>query len=256
MKILIKRSFIFLFAVCSVILASCGGNYRDLPFGGMNGRVQKVTTWHLMPEVWYAGNKGTDVMYVNVSIYDVEGNEICSAVMDSAQRVLVETESLYRDGVCYRSTQKSGSRTMAQTNLISNRKGTLEFNKEINGHRVHMTVKQSSFFRRHKSVVTEDGKVTAISVIKTNRKGYPVKITTTDPLTGDRTLETNIFDKNHNVIEKHIITHSGKDNKDEERITYTEYGGVDDHGNWTDARTYNDFRLPEEVLVRDFEYWE
>ena len=104
-----KRQLAVLLAVfCSALMVSCGSRYKEKPFGGMNGRVQKVTVYHLMPEVWYANFIGTDVMYVNTSIYDVYGNEICSAVLDSAERVQAETESLYEDGVCVRSSQKSG----------------------------------------------------------------------------------------------------------------------------------------------------
>ena len=252
----IRLSLIILAVVCSAMIASCGERYHELPYGGMNGRVQKVTMWHLMPEMWYAGNRGSDVMYITTSIYDVYGNEICSAVMDSAERVQAEAESLYENGVCVRSTQKSGNKTIARINLLSNKRGTLEYNKEMNGRIVHMTVKESSLGRRHKSVVTEDGKVTTISVVQTDRQGYPIKITTTEPETGNKTEETNIFDEHHNIIEKHVKTLNGETGKEEEEITYTDYGGMDEHGNWTDCRTYNKFRLPVEVLFRDFVYWE
>ena len=241
---------------CCIVLSSCGSRYKELPFSGMNGRVQKVTIWHLMPEMWYAGNHGSDIMYINASIYDVEGNEICSAVMDSTERIQAVAESLFENGVCVRSTQKAGSKTVARINLVSKDKGVLEYNKEMNGRVVRMTVKESSFGRRHKSVVTEDGKVTTISIIKTDRQGYPEKITISEPLTGKKTVETNIFDENHNVIEKHVITHNGEDGKEDEQITYTQYGDLDDHGNWKDCRTYNQYHLPVEVLVREFEYWE
>ena len=145
--------------ICSLVMISCGNRYKEKPFGGMNGRVQKVTVYHLMPEVWYANFIGTDVMYVNTSVYDVYGNEICSAVMDSAERVQVETESLFENGVSIRSIQKSGTRTVATLNLMSNEKGLLTYNKEMNGRITRMTVKESSFMRRHKSVVTEDGEI-------------------------------------------------------------------------------------------------
>ena len=251
------RIAITLILFCCAILASCGGDrYKEIPFAGMQGRVQKATVWHLMPEMWYAGNRGTDIMYTNVSIYDVEGHEICSAVMDSAGHIMSETESLFENGVCVRSTQKAGNRTIARLSLISKDRNTLQYNKENNGRIVRMTVKKSSFGRRHKSVVTEDGQITTISIIRTDRQGYPLKITITEPQTGNKTVETNKFDENHNVIEKHIFTHNGKNGKDEERITYTDYGETDDHGNWKDARTYDEFRLPSEVLVREFEYWE
>ena len=241
---------------CSLVMISCSDGYQEKTFGGMHGRVQKVTVYHMMPELWYANFIGTDVMYVNTSIYDVYGNEICSAVMDSAERVLVETENLFEDGVCTRSTQKAGGRINARINLISKDKGTLVYSKETNGRTVRMTVKESSFLRRHKSVVSEDGQVTTVSIVKTDRKGYPLKITVTEPLSGNMSVETNRFDANHNVIEKHVITRVGKDGKEKEEITFTDYGEVDDHGNWKDCRTYNDLHLPVEVLVREFEYWE
>ena len=251
------RIAIILTVFCSAIFASCGSDsYKDIPFGGLNGRVQKVTVWHLMPEMWYAGNRGTDIMYTNVSVYDVEGNEICSAVMDSAGHIMSQTESLFENGVCIRSVQKAGNRTIARINLRSNKKNILEYSEEKNRQIIDMTVRKSSFGRRHKSVVTEDGQVITISIIKTDRQGYPVKIIITEPQTGNRIVETNKFDENHNVIEKHVFTHNGKNGKDEEKITYTDYSGADDHGNWVDARTYDEVRLPSEVLVREFEYWD
>jgi len=256
MRSLVLRSAIVIAVFCTAMLSSCGSNYKDLPYGGMNGRVQKVTIWHLMPELWYANQRGSDIMYTNVSIYDFEGNEIYSAVLDSADRYVTQAESLFENGMCIRSVQKAGTRPVARINLISKKKGTLEYNKEMNGRSTRMIVKESSFGRRHKSVVTEDGKVTTISVIKTDRQGYPVKITITEPQTGKKSVETNIFDKNHNVIEKHVVTRNGEDGKEEEKITYTKYGDLDEHGNWKDCRTYNEVNLPVEVLVREFEYWE
>ena len=89
-------------------MISCGNRFKEKPFGGLNGRVQKVTVYHLMPEVWHANLSGTDVMNINTTVYDVYGNEIYSVTMDSAERVQVETESLYEDGVSIRSSQKSG----------------------------------------------------------------------------------------------------------------------------------------------------
>ena len=124
-------SLLILLTGCISVFSSCGGNhYQEKPFDGMKGRVQKVTVWHLMPELWYAGNKGTDVMYVNVSIYDVYGYEVCSALMDSAERIQSETESLFENGVCKRSTTKAGGRTLAQMNLVSEKRGTLEYSME------------------------------------------------------------------------------------------------------------------------------
>lgn len=252
MKRKVLMSAMLLAVVLSAVLSSCSGKYKEMPFGGMNGHVQKVTVWHLMPEMWYAGNRGSDVMYINTSIYDTYGNEICSAVLDSAERVQAEAESLFENGVCVRSTQKAGNKTIARISLVSQKKGTLEYNKEQNGRIVRMTVKEKSFGRRHKSIVSEDGKVVSISEIRTDKDGYPVKIITTDVVAGVKTVQTNKFDEKHNIIEKH----SKADNSDEEEVTIIKYGGIDDHGNWTDARTYNDLNLPVEVLVREFEYWE
>ena len=252
-----RRQLAVLVAVlCSMVMISCGNRFKEKPFGGLNGRVQKVTVYHLMPEVWHAGSGGTDVMKIITSIYDVYGNEIYSAVQDSAERVQVETESLYEDGVSIRSSQKSGGRTVATLNLISKDKGTLEYNKEMNGRFTRMTVKESSFLRRNKSVVTENGKVTTVSVVKTDRQGYPVKITITDSNQGTKSIQTNRFDENHNIIEKHLYTEYDIDGTHEQSSIIFEYGEMDEHGNWKDCRTYNEFRIPLEVLVREIEYWD
>ena len=256
MRINKRRLAAVLAVICSMVMISCGSRYKEKPFGGMNGRVQKVTVYHLMPEVWYANFIGTDVMYVNTSIYDVYGNEICSADMDSALRVQGEAESLFEDGVSVRSVLKAGDRVVARINLISRDKNTLVYNKEMNGRIIRMTVKESSFLRWNKSVVTEDGKVTTVRVIRTDRHGYPVKITTKEPQKPLTIIETNKFDDKHNVIEKHVVKRWDDDGQTEEEITFIEYGYFDDHGNWKDCRTYNDLRLPVEVLVREIEYWE
>lgn len=247
----IMRAAVVAAMVCLMLLTSCRGRYQEQPFGGMNGRVQKVTVWHYMPEMWYAGNTGTDIMYVNSSAYDIRGNEICSAVMDSAQRIQAETENVFEDGVCARSIQKQGGRVVARLQLLSRKADMLVYNKEVNGKRVQMTVKETRLGRKYRSEVSEDGKTVMTSVIETDREGYPLKITTDNILTGVKTVETNKFDENHNVIEKHV---KSSDNTVEE-ITYTEYTAMDEFGNWTEARTYNRLRLPAEVLFRDIEYW-
>lgn len=251
-----RRLAVLLAVLCSLVMISCGSHYKEKPFGGLNGRVQKVTVYQLMPELWHANFDGTDVMNIITSIYDVYGNEICSVTMDSAGRVQVETESLFQDGVCIRSSQKSGNRTVATLNLMSKDGGTLVYNKEMNGRITRMKVKQSSFLRRHKSVVSENGAVTTVSIYKTNRQGYPVKITITDLQKGIKTVETNKFDANHNVVEKTIYTEYEADGSHEQRSVITEYGDLDEHGNWKDCRTFNEFRMPLEVLVREIEYWE
>ena len=255
MKLTEKPRYIgFLTAVMiSVVMVSCGKRYEELPFGGMNGRVQKVTVLHLMPEMWHGISKKTDVMYQNVSVYDIEGHEICSAVMDSAGLIQAEAESLFEGGVCVRSTQKAGEKVIVQINLRSNDKGVLEYDKRMGKDRVRMVVKEKSFGRTHTSTVTENGVITQVSKIKTDHQGYPVKITVTNPQTGFKSVETNIFDERHNVTEKHVVS-TDEDNPEE--TTYTDYGGFDEHGNWTEARTYNGRRLPVEILLRQIEYWQ
>jgi len=247
---------LILAVVCSAMISSCGREYKEQPFGGLNGRVQTVKVWHMMPEVWHANNRGTDVMYVNTTVYDIYGHEIYSAVMDSGLRVQAEAESLFENDVCVRSTQRSGGRVIARINKVPGGKRVLEYNKEVNGRMIRMSVKETSIGRRHKSVVTEDGVVTTISIIKTDREGYPVKISITEPQTGKKTLETNIFDENHNVIEKHTYTNMGENDEEENLITYTKYGDMDEHGNWINCRTFNKVHLPVEVLIREIEYWE
>ena len=249
-------SVVIIVAACAVILLIlCNSHYQEKPFDGMKGRVQKVTTWNIKPDVWQAGHKGNGVMLINVSIFDEYGNEICSAALDSTERVMNEVENLFEDGICIRSTNKAGNRTIAQTNLISHKKGTFEFSKELNGRRTRLKVKQSSFWRKHKAVVEEDGKITTISIIRTDRDGYPREITTIDALTGNKTVETNIFDENHNVTEKHLymIYSDGEEGED---ITFYRYGEFDEHGNWKDVRTFNKIGLPQQELVREIEYWE
>lgn len=235
-------------AIC--ILASCSTRYQEPPFGGMNGRVQKVTITHKDPEVWHTTYE--KVLFIGTSVYDVNGYEICSALMDSAWNIVSESENLFENGNCVRSIRKSGNRVVARLDLFSGDKNKLEYKKEVNGQIVTMTVKKSSFFRRHKSVVSENGKVTTISIIQTDRYGYPVKITTTDTQTATKTVETNVLDDKHNIIEKHAIVNG---NKDEEEVTFIEYRKFDEHGNWLEARSFNRHRLPMEVLLRDIEYW-
>ena len=96
MRIKRRQIAVLLAVICCAVMISCGGGYQEKPFGGMNSRVQKVTVYHMMPEVWYANFIGTDIMHVTTSIYDVYGNEIYSVDMDSAERVRGEAESPLR----------------------------------------------------------------------------------------------------------------------------------------------------------------
>ena len=253
MKHITGKITLFISLLTSAVMVSCGGNsYKELPFGGMNGRVQKVTIWHLRPEMWQGASKKTDVMYMNASVYDVNGFEICSAVMDSAGRIQAQAESLFEDGVCVRSTQKAGDKVIAQINLRSSDKNVLEYDKRMGSDRVRMTITEKNHGRTHISTVKENGIITQISEIRTDRQGYPVRITISNPQTGFKSVETNIFDERHNVKEKHV---ESTDEDNPEETTYTDYGGFDEHGNWTEARTYNGRRLPVEVLIREIEYW-
>ena len=247
----VRYSIILAIIVFTSVMSSCGSGYQEIPFGGMKGRVQKVTLTHKEPEAWHAGNSRTDVMYIEASAYDVNGNEICSAHMDSAGIMLGEAESLFEKGVCVRSTQKSGNRIIARLNLVSHKKNMLNYKKEVLGDVVNMTVKKSSFGRKHKSVVIEDGKTVTISIIKTDRSGYPIEIKETFPQTGFEAHQLNVYDEKHNLIEKHVTTTEEKD----EEIIYTVYSVFDERGNWLEARTFNRSYLPVEVLVREIEYW-
>jgi len=235
----------------SFVLSSCGSGYQEIPFGGMKGRVQKVTVIHKEPEMWHGNRAYSDVMSMEASAYDINGNEICSAQMDSVGRVLGEAESLFDKGVCIRSTQKSGNRVIARLNLLSNNKRILEYNKEVLGNAVRMVVKKSSFGRRHKTVVIEDGKTVTISIIKTDRNGYPIKVKERNPQTGFEAYQFNVYDKDYNLIEKHITT----SDEEKEEIIYTKFTEFDEKGNWIKARTANRNHLPVENLERVIEYW-
>lgn len=247
-----RKSIIpYIIIIAGMCLAvSCGNRYQDPPFGGMNGRVQKVTITHKDPEVYHTTYDR--IIFIGTSVYDMNGNEICSAVMDSTGRILSESESLFENGVSIRSTRKAGNRVVARLDLISNKGNKLEYRKESNGQISTMTVKKSSLFRKHKSVMSENGTVITIRTIKTDRDGYPVMITTEDPRTGTKTVETNILDDRHNVKEKHTVTDGNEDDKE---VTYIVYKDFDEQGNWREARTFNRFKLPVEVLLRDIEYW-
>lgn len=237
--------------VLTSVMSSCGSGYQEIPFGGMKGRVQKVSVIHKEPEMWHGNRKYSDVMSIEASAYDINGFEICSAQMDSAGRVLGEAESLFENGVCVRSTQKSGNRVVARLSLVSQEKKSLEYNKEVLGNTVRMVVKKSSFGRKHKSVVIEDGKTVTISVIKTDRNGYPIEINENNPQTGFKAHQLNVYDKDYNLIEKHVTTSDEK----KEEIIYTKYSDFDDKGNWREARTFNRNHLPVEILIREIEYW-
>lgn len=238
-------------AVMASVMSSCGSGYQEIPFGGMKGRVQKVTVIHKEPEMWHGNRAYTDVMSMEASAYDINGNEICSAQMDSVGRVLAEAENLFEKSVCVRSTQKSGNRVIARLNLLSHTKRTLEYNKEVLGNTVRMVVKKSSFGRRHKSVVIEDGKTAIISIIKTDRKGYPIEVKEKHPQNGFEAYQLNVYDDDYNLIEKHVTT----SDEEKEEIIYTDYIEFDENGNWLKARTSNRNHLPVENLERVIEYW-
>ena len=250
-RTVIRYCAILAVVAISFVLSSCGSGYQEIPFGGMKGRVQKVTVIHKEPEMWHGNRAYSDVMSMEASAYDINGNEICSAQMDSVGRVLGEAESLFDKGVCIRSTQKSGNRVIARLNLLSNNKRILEYNKEVLGNAVRMVVKKSSFGRRHKTVVIEDGKTVTISIIKTDRNGYPIKVKERNPQTGFEAYQFNVYDKDYNLIEKHITT----SDEEKEEIIYTKFTEFDEKGNWIKARTANRNHLPVENLERVIEYW-
>lgn len=233
-----------------VAAVSCKG-YQEKPFGGLNGKVEQVKILQRLPEMWYAGNVGTDVVGMNAVAYDMFGNELCSALMDSAGQVLSEDENLFENDVCVRSIHKSGGRILVRQNLVSAKRGRLEYIREMGGQSTRIVVKKSSFGCWHKSVIYEDGLMTSINRIRTDFKGYPVVITEKDLLHQTESREVNKYDKKHNIIEKHIFRTGEK-----EKVVYTDYFDFDKHGNWTEARTYNTHRLPEWIITREIKYWE
>jgi len=233
-----------------LLLVSCNKSYQDPPFGGMYGRVEKVTVTHHEPEVWHAGSKGTSVQFITASAYDMEGHEICSAVMDTIGRIKSEAENVFDGDICVRSVSKVNGHIAVQLVFRSQKKNTLEYDKTSLGKTVRMSVSKSSFGRTFKSVVSEDGKVISISKIKTDKQGFPLEISITE--NDVTTVERNVFDERHNVIEKHKST-QGQEGED---ITYIRYFDFDEHGNWREARAFNKNALPIEVMLREIEYWE
>lgn len=242
-------------AVLSVTLLSCNRSYQEPPFGGMKGRVEKVTEYHKMAEVWFAGRTGTDVMYMNASVYDINGHEIASAVMDSIGRIQAEAESVFENNVCIRSTQRSGGRTIVQINFMERKGHDILYDKILGNSIINMVVNESSFLRRYKSLVSENGQATSSSTIRVNRKGMPVKVDIFDLKAGTSSHEKNKYDRKNNLIEKHIVRKDAS-GKETQEVVYTKYARFDDHGNWTEARTFNKNRLPVEVINREIVYWQ
>lgn len=241
-----------LFSLSVLLLAaSCSNTYKVLPFGGMNGKVESVITTHIMPEVWQAGRKKTDVMYTNSLAYDPFGNEICSELRDSTGKVQIETENIFQNGICVLSTQTSENMISSQIRFVEKKGRTMKYISRSDGKSCHMDVRERSLGRSSRSAVSEDGKVVSISVIRTDMDGYPVSVRITDRETGVTTVEKNTYDGKHNIIEKH----STSSDSQKEEITYTDYLNFDENGNWTEARTYNKYRLPVEILVREIKYW-
>lgn len=249
-----RLSIIRLVAVMAwaVVIMSCRGDgYQDLKFGGMNGRVQKVTVTHRAPEMWRGGVGSIDIMSIDALVYDINGYEICSALMDSVGHIESEAESLFENGVCVRSTQKVSGTVVARLSLLSKKKGELEYSKEIDGKVSRMTIRKSSFGRRFKTVVIEDGKVVSVSIMRVDRKGYPVRIKETDKQNSSVVRQKNVYDENHNIIEKRV----SMTGEEKEQVISTDYFDFDEYGNWTEARTYNRNNLPVEILQRKIEYW-
>lgn len=244
-----KKS-IYLLILTLTVISCADPDYKELPFGGMKGRVQEVTNRIRMPEMWFAGNTGTDVMSVNKSIYDIDGNEICSARIDTSGVVVSEAENLFENDICVRSVNKSYGHVIARINLSSQKDDILEYLQEMNGRNVRLSVKKTSFLGWHRTEISENGKLTVVNVVRTDLKGYPKSLKIMDGQGNILTRETNKYDKRHNIIEKHVL------NGNEERIVYTDYITFDEHGNWTQARTYNKHRLPEHIVERDIIYWE
>jgi hypothetical protein len=246
-----KNAFLL---VLFMTLISCGRSYHELPFGGMNGKVEKVTEYHIMPEIWFAGFKGTDVMYMNATAYDINGNEICSAVMDSIGRIQAEAENIFENDICVRSTQRAGGRTIAQINFKERSGNRLVYDKIAGSKIIRMVVKENSFLRIFKSTVSEDGEKKMKNIIRINRHGYPVSVDVYDLQAGTSSHEKNTYDENNNLIEK-CITRTDVAGKEKLEMVYSQYLKFDEQGNWIEACTYNKNKLPVEVIRREIEYW-
>ena len=241
-----------LLAILTLVLGACTRQgFQQPPFGGMKGQVQEVTVYHITPPDWRTGNGNDSLMFIIASAYDTEGNEICSVRMDSDGRIQSQAESMFENGVCIRSTNENGAhKVLGRLELVSHEKGLLVYDSYSGSKVSHMEVRERKLFRKYRSTVTNDGKVTMTSIIKTDAQGRPVSISSTDA-SGKEIIEENVFSSDGDIIEKHVKA-AGTTLDD---ITRTEYTAFDDHGNWIEARTYNKIRMAREILRREIKYW-
>lgn len=236
--------------VIAVSFAACSRQgYHQAPFGGMKGQVQEAVIYHIMPPDWRTSHDS--LMYISASAYDIEGNEICSVLMDSLGRIQSQAESIFENGICVRSTQKAGvHRVIAQIDLKSAKKGRLIYSKKTGNKTTTLEIRERRCFKSFKSTVWENGKCTTTSTIKTDAGNRPVQVSTTDA-SGQEILEENTFSEEGDIVEKHVKTVGT--NRDD--VTTTEYVRFDDHGNWIEARTYNKIHMAREILRREIKYW-
>ncbi len=248
---ILKR--IALFGVLALSLAACSDqSYRQPLFGGMKGRVREVRMYHILPEEWRMNSIPDTVMYINVSAYDIYGNEILSVLMDSAGRIQSQAESMFENGVCVRSIQKNGAnRTVAEMRLVSHENGLSVYDQKRGGRTERLEVREKKRFGKYTSRVTLDGRVSMVSTITTDASGLPVEVVTVDA-SGKETVQKNTYSADGDIIEKHIL----KENGTRDDVTTTQYVRFDEKGNWIEARTFNRIGMTNEYLLREIEYWD
>ncbi len=244
---------IALFVALSLSFTACSRQgYVQPPFGGMKGRVREVRMYHIMPDEWRFNSITDTVMYINAAVYDIYGNEIMSALMDSAGRIQSQSESMFENGVCTSSCQKNAAgRTVAEMHLVLHKKGLTVYNQKRGGRTERLEVREMKRFGRYKSVVTLDGKQTMESTITANDAGLPVELVTVDA-SGKETIQKNTYSAGGDIIEKHIL----KENGTRDDVTTTEYIRFDENGNWIEAHTFNRIGMTNEYLIREIEYWD
>lgn len=237
----------------SAFLVSCGGRkYQEQPFGGMKGRVQMVTEIHYVPEAVRPKVEGyNSLWYTNVSVYDPIGNEISSAYMDDMNVVQQEAESQFEGRVCVKSVQKDRGALASTLVLVSRDGNVLEYESiQPGGKTEKLSLREASKRRKYTSELSRDGVPRTRTVMKLDRDGYPVDIFITDLESGTTEHESNLYDGNHNIIEKHNLDQFGN-----EQVLYFSYLEYDSYGNWTRAATYDGSRKPKEDIVREIKYW-
>ena len=247
-----KRIPLLTFLISAFLLSGCSGKYQEQPFGGLKGQVQMVTEIHYVPEaIRPKVDDYNSLWYTNVSVYDPIGNEISSAYMNDMNVVQQEAESQFNGRVCVKSVQKESGRPDLTLVLVGKDGNVLEYERVRSGGKTEkLSLREVSGRRKYTSELSCDGVLQTRTVMKLDRDGYPLDIFITDVESGVTEHESNLYDADHNIIEKHNLDQFGN-----EQVFYFEYLETDDHGNWTRAATFDSSRKPREDIVREIIYW-